>query len=93
MAAAHEPIPVIVTVAGSHSDFDEYQLPASPKYFVGRKRLVEALGHALDARAGVLVLNAKSGWGKSSAALRLKALTTAGGPGRRSPRHVLGYLP
>lgn len=75
MAAAYEPTPVIVTVAGSQSDF-EYQLPASPKYFVGRKRLVEALGDALDARTGVLVLNAQSGWGKSSAALRLKALTT-----------------
>lgn len=70
-----DPPPVIVTVTGSQSDF-EYQLPASPKYFVGRKRLVASLGEAIDGRAGVLVLNAQSGWGKSSAALRLNGLAT-----------------
>ncbi|MFJ5839796.1 restriction endonuclease [Streptomyces shenzhenensis] len=65
--------PLIVAVTGSGSDF-EYHLPAAPKFFVGRQRLVAQLGRALDDNAGVLVLNAKSGWGKSSAALRLKAL-------------------
>jgi hypothetical protein len=69
-----DPAAVIVTVRGSRSDF-EYQLPASPKYFVGRKRIVESLKAALDEHAGVVVLNAQSGWGKSSAALRLQAIT------------------
>jgi hypothetical protein len=64
---------MIVTVAGSRSDF-EYQLPAAPKFFVGRKRIVDDLCWALDRHTGVLVLNAQSGWGKSSVALRLEAL-------------------
>ncbi|MGW1792972.1 nSTAND1 domain-containing NTPase [Streptomyces tubercidicus] len=68
-----EPSPVIVTVAGSRSDF-EYQLPTAPKFFVGRKQLVDELRRALDDHTGVLVLNAQSGWGKSSAALRLESL-------------------
>jgi hypothetical protein len=65
--------PVIVTVIGSQSDF-EYQLPASPRFFVGRRPLVAELTDALETHAGVVVLNAQSGWGKSSAALRLQAL-------------------
>ncbi|MGV9270269.1 nSTAND1 domain-containing NTPase [Kitasatospora sp. NPDC003701] len=68
-----EPAPVIVSVTGSRSDF-EYQLPAAPRFFVGRKRLVDDLCRALDNNAGLLVLNAQSGWGKSSAALKLEAL-------------------
>ena len=64
---------IIVTVTGSQSDF-EYQLPASPKYFVGRKALISSLEESLDSQAGTIVLNAQSGWGKSSAALRLQAL-------------------
>ena len=68
-----EPADVIVTVNGSKSDF-EYQLPASPKFFVGRKVLVRELENAIDNNAGVIVLNAQSGWGKSSAALRLQAI-------------------
>ncbi len=69
---------MVVTVVGSSSDF-EYQLPASPRFFVGRRQLVESLEAALDARAGVVVLNAQSGWGKSSAALKLRELTYARG--------------
>lgn len=62
--------PVIVTVEGSTSDF-EYQLPASPRYFVGRKRLVSELDAVVATGHGVVVLNAQSGWGKSSLALTL----------------------
>lgn len=71
----HDAASLIVTVSGSRSDF-EYHLPASPAYFVGRKRLVEDLSEAIESKASVLVLNAQSGWGKSSLALRLKAATT-----------------
>lgn len=67
---------VIVPVRGSGSDF-EYQLPASPRYFVGRSAPVAALEEALSAGAGVLVLNAQSGWGKSSLALKLQERTQA----------------
>lgn len=69
----YEPGSLIVTVTGSDSDF-EYQPPASPKHFVGRAMLVEQLGEFLDKRTAVLVLNAKSGWGKSSLALKLEQL-------------------
>ena len=83
---AREPLPpkpkqsadsegIIVAVIGSKSDF-EYQLPASPKYFIGRKGLINSLKEALDSHAGAIVLNAQSGWGKSSGALRLQALVT-----------------
>jgi hypothetical protein len=61
---------LIATVIGSRSDF-EYQLPASPRYFVGRKALLSSLSTQLDASEHVIVLNAKSGWGKSSLALKL----------------------
>jgi Restriction endonuclease len=69
--AEHEPL--IVTVLGSGSDF-EYQLPASPRFFVGRKPLVATLEEVLSRETGVLVLNAQSGRGKSSLALRLQQL-------------------
>ena len=77
----HPPVPeqstdfggIIVAVTGSQSDF-EYQLPASPKYFVGRKSLIASLEESVDSHVGAIVLNAQSGWGKSSAALRLQAL-------------------
>ncbi|MFF3148873.1 restriction endonuclease [Streptomyces sp. NPDC057927] len=67
----------IVTVEGSTSDF-EYQLPASPRFFVGRKKLLATLQEALGS-ASVVVLNAQSGWGKSSLALQLEHLTEARG--------------
>lgn len=69
--------PVLLTrVAGSTSDF-EYQLPASPRYFVGRRPVVQRLDESLGAaRGSVLVLNAQSGWGKSSLALKMGDLVT-----------------
>lgn len=69
----HDTESVIVTVKGSDSDF-EYQPPASPRYFVGREVLVEEVGQFLDSGTSVLVLNAKSGMGKSSLALKLAQL-------------------
>ncbi len=61
----------ILEVTGSRSDF-EYQLPASPQYFVGRRRLVTEVEQVIDDAPSVLVLNAQSGWGKSSLALKMK---------------------
>jgi hypothetical protein len=63
----------IVSVAGSSDDF-EYQLPASPRFFVGRKEILHEVKEQLKTipDAGkVVVLNAQSGWGKSSLALRI----------------------
>ncbi|WP_206489804.1 restriction endonuclease [Rhodococcus sp. KRD162] len=66
----------LTSVAGSSSDF-EYQLPASPRYFVGRSALIKRLEEVLlQDRGSVLVLNAQSGWGKSSLALKLGDLVT-----------------
>lgn len=62
---------LLTSVAGSSSDF-EYQLPASPKYFVGRSAAVRRLEAVLATDHGaVVVLNAQSGWGKSSLALKM----------------------
>lgn len=74
--AADEPL--IATVIGSGSDF-EYQLPTSPRYFVGRKTLLAQLSARLDAGEHVIVFNAKSGWGKSSLALKLGEITATHG--------------
>ncbi|MEZ6055475.1 MAG: restriction endonuclease [Planctomycetaceae bacterium] len=62
----------IVPVSGSTGDF-EYQLPASPKYFVGRKQDLRQLSEIVDGLENggeVVVFNGQSGWGKSSLALR-----------------------
>lgn len=73
--------PTIVEVQGSSSDF-EYQLPAAPAFFVGRKTVAAELTKRIFTRrkAGVIVINAKSGWGKSSLSLRLqREVEKAGG--------------
>jgi energy-coupling factor transporter ATP-binding protein EcfA2 len=65
--------PRVVTVRGSEDDF-EYQFPASPQFFVGREPILDELLEKLSAptaRSQVLVINAQSGWGKSSLALKL----------------------
>lgn len=62
--------PLVLEVKGSSSDF-EYQLPASPKYFVGRSSAVKQVEDHISSLGGPLVLNAQSGWGKSSMALKL----------------------
>lgn len=69
--AVREP-PTIIAVRGSSADF-EYQLPAAPKYFVGRKSVAADLGRRITetTQGQTVVINAKSGWGKSSLALNL----------------------
>ncbi|GHH69849.1 hypothetical protein GCM10018793_02950 [Streptomyces sulfonofaciens] len=68
-----EALPTIVRVRGSTEDF-EYQLPASPQHFVGRGSAVQDLEAFVSQNRGTLVLNAQSGWGKSSLALQLKKI-------------------
>ncbi|RFA11701.1 hypothetical protein B7R22_18285 [Subtercola boreus] len=73
-AVPRAPIPeqTIVEVNGSQSDF-EYQLPASPKFFIGRRTALRTLSTQLAAGSRLFVLNAQSGWGKSSLALTFAA--------------------
>ncbi|OSP07318.1 hypothetical protein B7W94_08465 [Microbacterium sp. LEMMJ01] len=63
---------VLATVVSSKSDF-QYQLPAGPKYFVGRKVSLDKLAGYVATGTRVVILNAQSGWGKSSLALKFAA--------------------
>lgn len=70
-----DPTEQLVRVSGSTGDF-EYQYPASPKFFIGRSDLVGEVQILLGRVSGgsVVVLNAQSGWGKSSLALKLSGM-------------------
>jgi hypothetical protein len=67
---SHAERPLVLEVKGSSSDF-EYQLPASPKFFVGRLAAVRQVKEHIASAGGPFVLNAQSGWGKSSMALKI----------------------
>lgn len=90
---------VLATVVASKGDF-QYQLPAGPRYFVGRKLVLEKLADYVEADTKVVVLNAQSGWGKSSLALKFaEAVTDNGGIAlvmdtrtAGSPRYVVEVL-
>lgn len=64
---------ILATVQGSREDF-QYQLPAAPRFFVGRRALLDNLAHLVGQGQKAYVLNAQSGWGKSSLALKLAAM-------------------
>lgn len=90
---------VLATVVASKSDF-QYQLPAGPRFFVGRKKVLEALAEHIRNNARVIVLNAQSGWGKSSLALKFADIVAEGGGSAlvmdtrtaSSPRYVVEVL-
>ena len=74
----------IVKVTGSSTCF-EYQFPASPKHFVGRQPILEAIDiftqAVLDKETSArgILFQANSGWGKSSVVLKsVERLQNAG---------------
>jgi|GEM_PF-527319 len=74
----------VVEVRGSSSCF-EYQFPASPEFFVGRQESLDLIHRFLgqvvhrDTSSRGVLLEANSGWGKSSLVLAtVDALTEAG---------------
>lgn len=74
----------IVEVRGSSACF-EYQFPASPAYFVGREALLSEIDGfvaailSCETSARGLLLEANSGWGKSSLVLSAVSRLTAAG--------------
>lgn len=90
---------VLATVLPSHSDF-QYQLPAGPKFFVGRKVLLSTLRKLITSTPQTVIFNAQSGWGKSSLALKFaEVVESTGGSAlvmdsrtASSPRYVTEVL-
>ncbi|WP_396599859.1 restriction endonuclease [Frigoribacterium sp. R86507] len=90
---------VLVPVASSVEDF-QYQLPAGPKFFVGRKTALGELGGEVGTKQTTLILNAQSGWGKSSLALKFaEQIDRMGGSATvmdartaSSPRYIVEVL-
>jgi hypothetical protein len=64
---------ILATVQASKEDF-QYQLPAAPKFFVGRHNVLLRLQDLLREGENTFVFNAQSGWGKSSLALKFADL-------------------
>lgn len=67
---------VLATVQASREDF-QYQLPAAPKFFVGRRAVLSSLSELLDRKERIYVFNAQSGWGKSSLALKFAEMVSS----------------
>lgn len=79
-----EPMDDVVEVRGSSACF-EYQFPAAPEFFVGREELLDEVQQFFEqitdrqTSSRAILLEANSGWGKSSLVLAMvDALTQAG---------------